>query len=372
MRGLAKTSRGHASMELLDRPKPDPAPDEALVAVDYAGMCGSDAGIYEFESAFERMELPTVIGHEYAGRVVEVGDAVTKFAVGDRVVERPIRACGDCYQCDIGEENVCQRAAITGVDHDGAYEPYLAVPERALHPVPDNVDQRHAATVEPTSVGARAVIENSRVRAGDRVMVEGPGPIGLLTAQIARAQGGDVVVTGVGQDADYRLPLAEDLGFETINVAEDDAEERRDELTDGVGYDVVFDTTGHPSGLTGAVDAVRKGGPDRPRRADRRNHDAVLAARARGGRRPVFVRLDVSGLRARPPVDRAWRGRRGDARRRPVLAARRRRGVRGVPRRRNGETDVRRLRTPGVAVDGTARTLRRGSRVAVSPGVGIH
>ncbi|MFC6863983.1 zinc-binding dehydrogenase [Halomicroarcula sp. GCM10025817] len=260
MRGLAKTSRGHASMELLDRPKPDPAPDEALVAVDYAGMCGSDAGIYEFESAFERMELPTVIGHEYAGRVVEVGDAVTKFAVGDRVVERPIRACGDCYQCDIGEENVCQRAAITGVDHDGAYEPYLAVPERALHPVPDNVDQRHAATVEPTSVGARAVIENSRVRAGDRVMVEGPGPIGLLTAQIARAQGGDVVVTGVGQDADYRLPLAEDLGFETINVAEDDAEERRDELTDGVGYDVVFDTTGHPSGLTGAVDAVRKGG----------------------------------------------------------------------------------------------------------------
>ena len=260
MRGLAKTSRGHASMELLDRPKPDPAPDEALVAVDYAGMCGSDAGIYEFESAFERMDLPTVIGHEYAGRVVEVGDAVTKFAVGDRVVERPIRACGDCYQCDIGEENVCQRAAITGVDHDGAYEPYLAVPERALHPVPDDVDQRHAATVEPTSVGARAVIENSRVRAGDRVMVEGPGPIGLLTAQIARAQGGDVVVTGVGQDADYRLPLAEDLGFETINVAEDDAEERRDELTDGVGYDVVFDTTGHPSGLTGAVDAVRKGG----------------------------------------------------------------------------------------------------------------
>nr|WP_276411812.1 alcohol dehydrogenase catalytic domain-containing protein [Halomicroarcula sp. XH51] len=247
-------------MELIDRPKPDPAPDEALVAVDYAGMCGSDAGIYEFESAFERMDLPTVIGHEYAGRVVEVGDAVTKFAVGDRVVERPIRACGDCYQCDIGEENVCQNAVITGVDHDGAYEPYLAVPERALHPVPDDVEQRYASMVEPTSVGARAVIENSRVRAGDRVMVEGPGPIGLLTAQIARAQGGDVVVTGVGQDADYRLPLAEDLGFETINVADDDAEGRRDELTDGVGYDVVFDTTGHPSGLTGAVDAVRKGG----------------------------------------------------------------------------------------------------------------
>jgi len=247
-------------MELVDREKPTPGPDEALVEIAYAGLCGSDAGIYEFESAFERMGLPTVIGHEYAGRIVAVGDAVTDVAVGDRVVERPIRGCDSCYQCDIGEENVCQNAVITGVDHDGAYEPYLAVPERALHPVPDGVSLQHAAMTEPTSIGTRAVIQNSRVRAGDRVMVAGPGPIGLLTAQVADAQGGEVVVAGVGQDASYRLPLATELGFETINVEADDLEARRDELTDGVGYDVVFDTTGHPSGLTMAVDEVRKGG----------------------------------------------------------------------------------------------------------------
>ncbi|SFR91214.1 L-iditol 2-dehydrogenase [Halomicrobium zhouii] len=260
MRGLAKTSRSRGGMELVDRDRPKPGPDEALVEVDYAGLCGSDAGIYEFESAFERMNLPTVIGHEYSGRVVEVGEGVTKFAVGDRVVERPIRGCGDCYQCEIGESNVCQNAVITGVDHDGAYEPYLVVPEDALHAVPDGVEQQHAAMVEPTSIGARAVIENSRVRAGDRALVEGPGPIGLLTAQIARAQGAEVVVSGVGQDADYRLPLAEELGFETINVATDDMAAYRDDLTDGVGYDVVFDTTGHPSGLPSAVEEVRKGG----------------------------------------------------------------------------------------------------------------
>ncbi|GAB3672641.1 alcohol dehydrogenase catalytic domain-containing protein [Halopiger thermotolerans] len=247
-------------MQLVDRERPTPEPDEALIEVDYAGLCGSDAGIYEFESAFERMNLPTVIGHEYSGRVVEVGDAVTKFSVGDRVVERPIRGCGDCYQCEIGESNVCQNAVITGVDHNGAYEPYIAVPEDALHPVPDGVEQQHAAMVEPTSIGARAVIQNSRVRAGTRVLVEGPGPIGLLTAQVARAQGAEVVVSGVGQDADYRLPLAEELGFETINVADDDPDAVRDELTDGIGYDVVFDTTGHPSGLPSAVDEVRKGG----------------------------------------------------------------------------------------------------------------
>jgi len=83
MRGLAKTSRSRGGMELVDRDRPKPGPDEALVEVDYAGLCGSDAGIYEFESAFERMNLPTVIGHEYSGRVVEVGEGVTKFAVGD-------------------------------------------------------------------------------------------------------------------------------------------------------------------------------------------------------------------------------------------------------------------------------------------------
>jgi len=247
-------------MELVDRPEPELAADEALVEVDYAGLCGSDAGIYEFESAFERMNLPTVIGHEYAGRVVEVGADVTSFDVGDRVVERPIRGCGDCYQCRIGEENVCQDAVITGVDHDGAYERYVAVPERALHPIPDGVDQRNAAIAEPTSIGARAVIQNSRVTAGDRVLVEGPGPIGLLTAQIADAQGASVVVSGVAADADYRLPLAEELGFDTIDVVNDDVDAHRAERTDGIGYDIVFDTTGHPSGLPSAVDQVRKGG----------------------------------------------------------------------------------------------------------------
>lgn len=260
MRGLAKVQRSHGAMELVERQRPEPGRGEVLVEVDYAGLCGSDAGIYEFESAFERMDLPTVIGHEYAGRVVEVGEGVTQYAPGDRVVERPIRGCGECYQCHIGESNVCQDAVITGVDHDGAYEQYLAVPVRALHPIPDDVDQRHAAIAEPTSIAARAVIENSRVGAGDRVLVEGPGPIGLLTAQVATAQGGTVVVSGVGQDETYRLPLAEELGFETINVETDDRQERREASTDGVGYDVVFDTTGHPSGLTTAVEEVRKGG----------------------------------------------------------------------------------------------------------------
>ncbi|NUB90961.1 alcohol dehydrogenase catalytic domain-containing protein [Haloterrigena sp. SYSU A558-1] len=260
MRGLAKTSRSAGSMELVDVETPEPAADEALIEVEYAGLCGSDAGIYAFKSSFERMELPTIIGHEYTGRIVEVGDDVTKFSVGDRVVERPIRSCGDCYQCEVGQANVCPNKEITGVDHDGAYAGYIAVPEEDLHPVPDDVEPRHAALVEPTAITTRAVIRNSRVKPGDRVFVAGPGPMGILAAQVANAQGADVVVAGVGRDTAYRLPLAAELGFETINVEDDDLKAYREDLTDGVGYDVVFDTTGHPSGLTMAVDEVRKGG----------------------------------------------------------------------------------------------------------------
>ncbi|WP_435156306.1 zinc-dependent alcohol dehydrogenase [Haladaptatus sp. DFWS20] len=260
MRGLAKVARNEGAMQLIDRPHPTPAENEVLVEVKHAGLCGSDAGIYKFKSAFERMNLPTVIGHEYAGRVVERGANVSGYSIGDHVVERPIRPCGDCYQCQIGEENICQNTALTGIDHDGAYEKYIAVPEDVLHPVPNDVHLNHAAIAEPAAIAVRAVAKNSRVEPGDRVLVEGPGPIGLLTAQIADAQGGDVVVSGVGRDANYRLPLARKLGFEIINAGDDDLESVRRDKTDGAGYDVIFDTTGHPSGLTTAVEEVRKGG----------------------------------------------------------------------------------------------------------------
>jgi len=260
MRGLAKTTRGPEGMAVLELERPQPAPDEVLLEVDYAGLCGSDAGIYQFKQAFERMDLPTVIGHEYTGRVVAVGDRVRDFEPGDRVVERPIRGCGQCFQCQTGEENLCQNAALTGIDHDGGYAGYVTAPASVLHPVPDSVDPRHAALMEPTSITARAVIENSRVRADDRVLVAGPGPMGLLTAEVADAQGGEVTVAGVERDTEYRLPLAERLGYPTINVESDDLDARRDELTGGTGYDVVFDTTGHPSGLPMAAEEVRKGG----------------------------------------------------------------------------------------------------------------
>ncbi|MFC4550454.1 MULTISPECIES: zinc-dependent alcohol dehydrogenase [Halorussus] len=260
MQGLAKTSHESGSMELITVDTPEPKSNEVLIEVDYAGLCGSDAGIYEFKSAFERMDTPTIIGHEYTGRVIELGENVTRFSQGERVVERPIHGCGECYQCQTGMENICQDSQLTGIDHNGAYAGYIIAPEDSLQSVPGDVDPRHAALAEPTAVCTRAVIENSRVDAGDRVLVAGPGPIGLLTAQVAAAEGATVTVAGVTPDTKYRLPLAEKLGFSAINIEEMDLEAYREEFTDGIGYDVVFDTTGHPSGLTMAAEEVRKGG----------------------------------------------------------------------------------------------------------------
>lgn len=260
MRGLAKVERSEGGMELIERKRPNIGQNEVLVQVDYAGLCGSDAGIYKFKPGFERMELPTVIGHEYTGTVVERGSNVSDFEVGERVIERPIRYCGSCYQCKIGEMNICQNSIATGIDVDGAYQQYISVPEKSLHHIPDEISPRHAAAVEPTSICARAVIRNSRVKPGDRVLVEGPGPIGLITAQIAAAQGGTVVVSGVGPDTKYRLPLAEEFGFQTVDIETEDLDTVQSEVTDDVGFDVVFDATGHPSGLETAVDQVRSGG----------------------------------------------------------------------------------------------------------------
>lgn len=260
MRGLAKVARTEGAMELIKRDRPQLEPNEALVEVENAGLCGSDAGIYQFKSEFERMELPTVIGHEYTGHVVETGEQVSKFSTGDRVVERPIRPCHNCYQCEVGQENVCQSPGLTGIDHNGAFEQYIAVPVDSLHPVPDELQSKYAAVVEPTAIATRAVIRHSRVSPGDRVLVQGPGPIGLLTAQVAQAQGGNVIVSGVARDAEYRLPLAEELGFEVVDISKDDLSNRSSTFTSGNGYDVIFDTTGHPSGLTTAANEIRKGG----------------------------------------------------------------------------------------------------------------
>lgn len=260
MQAIVQTAAEPRSISVEERPRPEPADREVLVDVHTSGVCGSDVGAYLYKEGYKWVPTPRVMGHEYSGTVVKLGSAVTEFAVGDHVVEEPIRHCGQCYYCQSGNQNICDRFEITGMHHDGAWQESVTVPERHLHPVPDGVSLRNAALAEPLSVAARTVLDQSRISVGDTVIVEGPGPIGVLSAQVARQAGARVLVAGVDPDEKYRLPLVETMGFETINVQQESLVERVEALSDGRGADVVIDATGHRSGMESGLECVRKGG----------------------------------------------------------------------------------------------------------------
>ncbi|MFB6077754.1 MAG: zinc-binding dehydrogenase [Halarchaeum sp.] len=258
MQAIVQT--GAETVELQERDEPTPDPDEVLVRVHTAGICGSDAHAYKYDESYHWIPIPRIMGHEYSGTVAAVGDGVTEFEPGERVVEEPIHDCGECFQCKNGQPNVCQDFSITGMHRDGAYTEYVTVAPEHLHRVPDGVPLGDAALTEPTSIAARAVLTQSDLQPGESVLVQGPGPIGVLTAAIADSVGANVVVSGLGKDTEYRLPLVEELGIETANVEETDLADLAAERTAGGGFDRVFDATGHHSGVEMGVEYVRKGG----------------------------------------------------------------------------------------------------------------
>lgn len=258
MRTIVQT--GAESVEIQNRDDPHPNTNEVLVRVHTAGLCGSDAHAFKYDGGYDWIPIPRIMGHEYSGRVVEVGGNVQEFEPGDKVVEEPIHDCGRCFQCKNGQPNVCQNFSITGMHNDGAYADYTLVKPRHLHEVPDSVPLEHAAITEPTSIATRAVYTQSAVTPGDTVLVEGPGPIGVLTAAIADSLGARVLVSGLGKDGEVRLPLLDEMNIDTVDIEAENLDDRTAAFTDDIGFDVVFDTTGHRSGTETAVEQVRKGG----------------------------------------------------------------------------------------------------------------
>lgn len=258
MQAIVQT--GKETIEIQDPPEPEPAADEVLIRVHHAGLCGSDVHAYEYSEGFEWVKIPRVMGHEYTGKVVAVGKSVDDIAVGDTVVEEPIHPCGSCFQCKSGEWNVCQDTTLVGMETDGAYREYTTVSAEHVHTAPDTVSSKQLAITEPLSVATRAVYERSDVTPGDNVLVEGPGPIGALIAAVGNVVGANVTVSGIDKDSTYRLPLLAEMGVDTVDVSSTPLTDVADAATDGLGFDAVFDSTGHKSGIPTGVDVVRKGG----------------------------------------------------------------------------------------------------------------
>ncbi len=256
MKAVVKTAKGVGNVEVRDVPEPNPKPEEVKVEVKAAAICGTDIHIY-YDEYVNRP--PLVLGHEMAGIVVEVGDKVTMFKKGDRVTSETFKyTCGHCRFCQIGLIGLCPERLSMGVHVDGAFAKYLLQREESLHRLPDNVDFQAGALCEPTAAAVRAVYERAKILPGDLVMVSGPGPIGLLCLQAAKALGATVVLCGAGQDGN-RLSLGKDLGADFVINVETDSLDLFKDLTDGLGADVVIECGGTKASLDQCIRAARKG-----------------------------------------------------------------------------------------------------------------
>ena len=191
-----------------------PEPGEVRIEVAYCGVCGTDLHIY-MGHMDGRIDMPQVIGHEMAGKIAELGEGVEGWSVGDPVVVRPLDACGKCAACKAGNSHVCQKLNFIGIDSPGAFQGSWTVPAHTLHRLPADMPMDLGALVEPMAVACHDV-RLGEVVPGEKAVVIGGGPIGLLNALVAQHAGAEVRIAEVN---DYRLEMARAAGVTAIGVA---------------------------------------------------------------------------------------------------------------------------------------------------------
>ena len=259
MRALVKEAPG-PGMVLRDRPTPRYGASDVLIRVHYAGVCGTDLHIWEWDSwASNRLRPPVVVGHEFAGEIVELGreaEAGGLLARGDLVTAEGHIVCGHCLQCRLGAGHLCQRTQVIGVDRDGAFADFIAMPASNVMKL-DGIPTEIGAIMDPMGNAVHTVLEASVP--GSTVLVLGCGPIGCFAVGVARAAGASCVIA-----SDFnpmRRDLARAMGAHlTLDPASDDVLSRVREATNGDGVDLVCEMSGHPSGHAQAFAAARLGG----------------------------------------------------------------------------------------------------------------
>ena len=258
MPAVMKIAPGKGNVALREAPVPEPRPGQVLLAVRAAGICGTDLHIYHDEYP---TQPPVILGHELAGEVAAVGEGVARVKPGDRVTtETYFHLCATCRFCRGGQPNLCPRRRSIGSGVNGGFAPFVVVPERNVHVLPDGLSFREAALTEPLACVVHGALELPKVTAGDVAVVAGPGAIGLLTLQAARAAGASVIVLGTSVDR-RRLDLARELGAAAaIDISEQDAAPIVQGLTGGWGADIVFECSGAGPGALGLLAHVRRGG----------------------------------------------------------------------------------------------------------------
>ena len=305
---------------------PDLPPGEVLVRVRACGICGSD--VHGMDGSSGRRIPPIVMGHEAAGEIAKIGSGVTGWKTGDRVTFDSTIYCGGCWYCRRGKINLCENRRVLGVScgeyrRHGAFAEFVAVPQRILYRLPDNLSFEQAAMVEAVSIAVHAV-KRTPLSEDASVVVVGTGMIGLLVVQVLRATGcKQIIAIDLEED---KLRLAKKLGAtHTIKAEEADLPGKIRALTDGRGADAAFEVVGLPQTVKTAIESVRKGGSvtlvgnlkpqvDLPLQAVVTRELTLIGTCASAGEYPECLDLIASGkinvtefISATPPLEEGAR-----------------------------------------------------------------
>ena len=248
-------SSDKGSVELREIKLPEIGEHDVLLQVENVGVCGSDLHQWTSEHSW-KVNYPVVLGHEFGGLITKIGDKVKKWKVGDRVVSETAAV--------IDNESPLTKAGLYNLDPtrkgfgygvDGAMTKYVRTPARCLHHIPENLSFEEACLTEPCCVAYNAVVVNSKIKPGDKVLVIGPGTIGILCAVIAKICGADVAVLGLESD---RSRLAKLKNYNINSIVKNVSSWAKEK--DGLGVDLVIDAAGVSHTLKIAMDNVRPNG----------------------------------------------------------------------------------------------------------------
>jgi len=242
----------------IDAEQPKPSSHEVLVKVKVTSVCGTDYHIYKWDEwAQAHIHPPRIIGHEFAGEIVEVAPNVTDHKVGDMIAAESHIACGRCFQCRTGNSHICERLAIIGVDVDGSFAEYVKIPEQNAWPIPAEVPLETASVLEPLGNAIHAAFAADIP--GSDVCIFGCGPVGLSAVALTSVSGA-LSVTAIDIN-EYRLGLAKTMGASRVinsRTIDPVAEIHKD--TNGRGAGVVLEMSGNEVAIRNAFKAVRNGG----------------------------------------------------------------------------------------------------------------
>ena len=256
MKALVKYARGEGNVAIRDVDEPRCGDDQVKLEVAFCGICGTD--LHVLHDTFRNFP-PVILGHEFAGTVVEVGRNVTNATIGERVTGLGATAvtCGQCTYCRSGYFIFCANRRGMGHGVNGAFTRYVVLRPDQLYRVPADFSLEEASLSEPFAAVVQAVTEIARVRNGETALVSGPGPMGLLCLKLLVAEGLRVIVAGTPGDKD-RMEAAKRMGAAAVvDIGQQKVDEAVRELTGGVGVDVAFECAGHPSSVRGCLESLR-------------------------------------------------------------------------------------------------------------------